>query len=454
MDKPWLKFYDPGVPEEISIPEGMLLHHVVDSSAARFPNRPASLLPTLAGGTLSEGRLSYRDLLHAANRFANGLIAMGVQKGDRVALLLPNSPQFLIGYLGALKMGAVVVALDPLHEPSELEAQLIDCGAETVITMTKSYPVVKQIQPNTQVTRVITTNIKEYYHPLVRSLFTIAREKQEGFRVPLDRRDYSFRLILQHSPDTNPAVSISPDDVALLYYSSAQPRALMLTHRNMVANCLQTLAWRTDAEPGHEAVLGVCPFVSLYGMQLAMLNTLFLGGALILFPRLELELVLLALDKYRPTVIPGNQALYQALVDTASVHKHNLHSARVYFSQANLLSAEVREMFESVSGGRVTDVYGASATGVLALAEPIRGACKEGSIGLPLPGTSARIVDSAFPMRVLAAGETGELAIQGPQTPKGYWNKPRETAGLNRDGWMMTGTRAQMDEDGFFYLVQ
>ncbi len=457
MDKRWLKFYEPGVPEEIPYPEGMLVHHILEQAAARFPNRPATLFPAALGKDLYEGRLSFRDLERAANRFANGLITLGIQKGDRVALILPNSPQFLIAYFGALKAGAVVIAFNPLYTPHEIERQLIDCGAETVVTMTKFYPAVKLVQANTLVTRVIATNIKEYFHPFVSALFARSRERKEGFHVRVDPRDYSFKLMLRRAGDARPQVAINPEDIALLQYTGGTtgvPKAAILTHHNLVSNCLQSAAWRTDAEPGGEVALCIIPFFHLYGMQVAMLNSIFLGAALILFSRFELEPALIAIDKYQPTVFPGVPTLYIALLNHPTIRNHNLRSIRVCLSGAAPLPAEVQRAWEALTGGRLVEGYGMTEAGPLTHANPILGKGKSGSIGIPVPGTVARIVDPEFPEVELPVGEVGELAIKGPQVFQGYWNRPDETAKTLRDGWLITGDFAQMDEDGFFYIVE
>jgi long-chain acyl-CoA synthetase len=457
MDKPWLKFYEPGVPEEIPYPEGMLVHHILEHTTARFPNRPATIFPAGLGKNLYEGRVSYRDLDRAANRFANGLTSLGIQKGDRVALILPNSPQFLIAYFGALKAGALVIAFNPLYTPHEIERQLVDCGAETVVTMTKFYPAVKQVQANTLVTRVIATNIKEYFHPAVRVLFTLAREKKEGFRVEADPRDYSFKELLRRSSDGRPEVPISPEDVALLQYTGGTtgiPKGAILTHRNLVSNCLQSAAWRTDADSGHEVALCIIPFFHLYGMQIAMLNSIFLGGALILFPRFELEHALMGIDKYQPTVFPGVPTLYIALLNYPAIGKYNLRSIQACLSGAAPLPVEVQKAWEALTGGRLVEGYGLTESGPLTHANPIHGKRKPGSIGIPVPGTLARIVDPESSNVELPIGEVGELAIRGPQVFRGYWNRPDETAKTLQDGWLITGDFAQMDEDGFFYIVE
>ncbi|MGB8646507.1 MAG: AMP-binding protein [Anaerolineae bacterium] len=455
MDKPWLKSYEAGVPEDIPYPEGMLLHHLLEQSAARFPNRPATILPAAVGRNLYERRLSFRDLERLANRFANGLRAMGVQKGDRVALLLPNSPQFVIAYFGVLKMGAIAVALDPLSSSAEIESHLIDCAAETVVTMSKYYPTVKQVQANTHVTRVVTTHIKEYFHPLAHLFFTLAQEKQEGFRVSLDRRDYSFRLMLQHSPDVRPQVSLAPDDAALLQYtrgSNGAPLGAILTHRNIVSACLSSAAWRPEAIPGREAALCISPFFEPYGMLVALLTHVLGGGALILLPKFDLAHALAAIDKYRPTVLPGIPSFYASLVHNPLVAKHNLHSIQVYLGGSGPVADEVHALFEA-NGGQLVETFGIAEAVGLTHANPIHGVRKAGSIGLPVPGIAARIVDSDFPGRILPIGGVGALALQGASVFKSYWNRQNEANKRFYEGWLVTSIRARMDEDGFFYVV-
>ncbi len=453
MDKPWLASYQAGAPEEVAYPEGMLLHHFLEHSAARFPNRPAAILPTPVGNSLYEGRLSYRDLERSANRFANGLRAMGVQKGDRVVLLLPNSPQFLIAYFGALEVGAVIVALNPLCSPGEIEAYLIDCAGETLVTMGKYYPAVKQVQPNTHVTRVITTEIKEYLHPLARTLFSAGQEKQEGSRAPLDRRDYSFRLILQHSPDTRPDVPLAPADEALIQYTrtaSDEPLGAVLTHRDVVANVLAFGAWWPEAVPGREATLCIGSFHEPYGMLAAMLVPLSMGGACILC-KPELPQALAAIDKYRPTLLAGIPPFYAGLVQYPFIGKHNLHSVQLYLDGNGPVDLEVQNSFEA-NGGQLVETFGSAETGGIAFAKPIGGPNKAGSIGVPLPGVSARIVDPDLATRDRTAGEVGLLAVQGPQISQAYWNRPDEMNKRLLDGCLVTGEMAWMDEDGFFYL--
>lgn len=457
MDRPWQRIYEPGVPAEIDYPEGMVVTDILERAAARFPNNPATIFPVAVGSRLLAGRLTYRDLDTAANRFANALIQLGVQKGDRVALLFPNSPQFVIAYFGALKAGAVVIAFNPVYTENEIERQLNDCGAETVVTMTKWYPAIKQVQANTRVTRVIATNIKDYFHPVASMLFTLAKEQKEGFRVKLDPKDYSFKLMLQHSSDAKPNMELSPDDIALLQYTGGTtgvPKGAVLTHRNLVANCLQCVSWFTTAQDGKEVTLGIIPFFHMYGMMVAMLLTLAKAGAMVLFPRFEIEQAFLAIDAYKPTIFPGVPALYIAFINNADVHKHDLHSIKACLSGAAPLPQEVQTGFEVLTQGRLVEGYGMTECSPLAHANPLNGERRTGSIGVPVPSTDARIVNPENPDEVMPPGSVGELAIRGPQVFQGYWNRPEESVNTLRSGWLITGDIARMDDDGFFYIVE
>lgn len=457
MDRPWQKMYEKGVPGDIVYPEGMVVTDLLDRAAARFPNNPATIFPTALGSRLVAGKLTYRDLDAATNRFANALIQLGVQKGDRVAILFPNSPQFVISYLGALKAGAVVIAFNPVYTEHEIERQLNDCGAETVVTMTKWYPTIKKIQAQTRVTRVIATNIKDYFHPVASLLFTLAKEKSEGFRVQLDPKDYSFKMMLQNASPAKPNVQISPDDIALLQYTGGTtgvPKGAVLTHRNLVSNCLQSAAWFTTAQDGKEVTLSIIPFFHMYGMMIAMLITLYKAGALVLFPRFELQQAFMAMDTYKPTIFPGVPALYIQFINSPDVHKHDLRSVKTCLSGAAPLPQEVQTGFEMLSGGRLVEGYGMTESSPLTHANPINGERRTGSIGVPVPSTDARIVNPENADEVMPPGSVGELAIKGPQVFQGYWNRPEESVQTLRNGWLITGDIARMDDDGFFYIVE
>lgn len=446
-DRPWLNAYESGVPATMVYPDEPLFRFL-DNAAAKYPDRPALIF--------FDRRISYRALVSLVNRFANALIALGLQKGDRVAIHLPNSPQFVIAYYGALRAGAVVSALSPLYTESELVHQLNDCGAETVVTLTSTYTRLKTIQPSTPINNVIVTNIKEFFPWHRKMLFTLLREKKEGHRANVESGDLHLHRLLRRSPDTPPPVDVQTCDLALLQYTggtTSLPKAAMLTHRALVTNVIQAAHWNTIAEEGKEIFLGVLPFFHLYAQQIAMNQALYLGATLILLPRYERKSLLRVIDRYRPTLFPGVTTLYAKLMEDPELGEHDLSSIKLCLSGAMALPQELQEKFEGISGGRLIEGYGMTETGPLTHANPARGKCKVGSIGLPITDTDARIVSIEDSKTDMPTGQIGEICVRGPQLMLGYWNRPNETAKVIRHGWLHTGDLGKMDDEGFFFVV-
>lgn len=446
-DRPWLKVYEPTVPASMTYPDEPLFHFL-DKAAANYPDRTALIF--------FDRRISYRTLASLANRFANALIAIGVQKGDRVAIHLPNSPQFVIAYYGALRAGAVVSALSPLYTDSELTHQLNDCGAETVVTLTSTYSRVKVTQPNTAVDKLIVSNIKDYFPWHLKMLFTLFSERKEGHRGHVESSDLPLQRLLRLFPDTPPTVEVRGDDLALLQYTGGTtglPKAAMLNHRTLVTNVVQAARWNTAAEEGKEVFLAVLPFFHLYAQQIVMNQAVYLGASLILFPRFERQPLLKAVDRYRPTIFPGVATLYARLMEDPDLGKHDLRSIKLCLAGAMALPQDVQERFEAISGGRLIEGYGMTEVGPLTHANPVHGKRKIGSIGVPITDTDARIVSIEDGKTNLPVGQVGEICVRGPQLMQGYWNRPRETASVIRDGWLHTGDLGRMDEEGFFFVV-
>lgn len=446
MDKPWLQNYDPGVPTTLDYPEAPL-YHFLEESARRYPTLPATIF--------YDAKLSYSELDALANQIAHALIGMGVRKGDRVALLLPNTPQFVASFFGILKAGAIVVANNPLYTARELTHQLNDAGATTIITLSKMYPTVQKIIPDTALENVVVTNIKEYMPFVLRTLFTLFREKKDGHRVELAAGHHWFQDWVSGQPTGGAGVEVGPDDVAIYQYTGGTTgvsKGAVAPHRALVADALQIDAWVPDRREGDETYLAVIPFFHVYGMVACMSTAIYQAARMVLLPQFNLEDVLKAIDKYKPTFFPGVPAMYVAINNHPEVSKYDVRSIRACISGAAPLPVEVKKRFEELTGGKLCEGYGLSEAPTATHCNPINGLNKPGSIGLPLPDVECKIEDLETG-EALPAGEAGELCIRGPQLMQGYLNRPEETAETLKDGWLHTGDIAYMGDDGYFFIV-
>jgi long-chain acyl-CoA synthetase len=447
-ERPWTKFYEPGVPASIAYPD-LTLGNVLAATASKFPAHTAVLF--------YGKKITYAELDGLADTFANALTGLGVKKGDRVALMLPNIPQMVIAYYGALRMGAVVVTTNPLYLERELETQLKDSGAETLVAVDMFYPVISRVLPRTSVKHLILCGIKDFLPFPLNLLYPIkARIEKQWVSVKRVPPIIDFMAFLHAAAATPVKTDVSPDDVALLQYTGGTtgiPKGAMLTHRNMVVNAAQSRAWFTRAKEGEETVLAVIPFFHVYGMTLAMNLGVLIGAKLILIPKFHTKEVVGFMNKYRPSIFPGIQAMYLAIANYPGIEKYDLTSLQAALSGAGPLMREVQERFEQLTKARIVEGYGLSEASPVTHANPIYGTRKMGSIGLPWPDVDAKIVDLETGAKTLPVGKSGELVVRGPQVMKGYWNKPEETAQTLRGGWLHTGDIATMDEDGFFYIV-
>jgi long-chain acyl-CoA synthetase len=394
------------------------------------------------------------------DRLAAGLAAMGLQRGDRVAIFMPNSPQFVIAFYGILKAGGVAVATNPLYTPRELEHQMKDSGAEFILVMSNFYRTVKQVQPNTPLKKVIVSRIKEYFPPVVRTVFTLFMEKKMGHRVELEAGDEWFQDVLaRHSPEQRPQLALGPDDVALLQYTGGTTglsKGAVGTHRNLVANTLQCRAWLSQTREGQEVTLMAIPLFHVYGLIVGMSLAVQVGSSMVMIPNpRDLKDVLTSIDKYRPTMYPGVPTMYNAINNHPEVlaGKHDLSSIKACISGSAPLMRETKDRFEALTGGKLVEGYGLTETLVATHCNPIFGENRTGSIGLPFPGNDCRIVSLDDEVTVLQPEEVGELVIRGPSVMRGYHNMPTETANTLRDGWLYTGDIAYMDKDGYFHIV-
>jgi long-chain acyl-CoA synthetase len=456
MEKIWLKHYDPGVPTTIDYPQ-ITLHQLLDETAQRFPDHTAIIFPGALGDAY---RLSYQELNQQANRLANALVGLGVKKGDRVALLMPNCPQFVISYYAILKAGGIAVATNPLYSLREMEFQFKDCGAETIILLSLFYHIVMGLKERTSLRNLVLTNIKECLPPLSRLLFTLLRERKEGHRVDVSGTadTYSFKDMIRQADAIAPSVTVEPEDTAMFQYTGGTTglsKAAVAAHRNVLANAFQLRVWGTPVglKEGEEVVLGILPFFHAYGMVTVMHYSVATGSAMVLLPRFQANQVLKVINRYKPASFPGVPTMYVAIINHPEVSKYNLKSIKACISGAAPLPLEVQEKFEELTGGKLVEGYGLSETPVATHCNPLVGLRKVGSIGVPLPDVEAKIMDMETGEKEMPVGEVGELVIRAPQVMKSYWNRPEETERALRQGWFYTGDLAKMDGDGFFSIV-
>ena len=457
--RPWLSHYDKGVPNSIDYPKAPL-YYFLEQTALKYPERAC----TIFKGAV----ISYKKMDEITDRIAGALNALGVKKGDRVGIFMPNTPQFVMAYFGILKAGGVVVATNPLYTASEIEHQTNDAGIEVMFVMSNFYNTIKSAQPKTKIKTIIVTNLKETLPPVKRLLFTLALEKKSGFLIEGGLRDgdlWMKDLIAKYSASDRPKMDITPDDTALFQYSGGTTgvsKAAVAMHRNVVANTLQIKNWFTTLTDGNEIVLMAIPLFHVYGMVAGMNFAMAGGASMVMIPNArDIPDLLENIDKYQPTIFPGVPTLYNAINNRPEVAagKYKLRSIKACISGSAPLLRETKEKFEALTGGVVFEGFGLSEAPTATHCNPMSGENKTGSIGMPLPDVESKIISLDDGVTELTNGEIGELVIRGPQVMKGYHNMPTETANTLRDmgdgggAWLFTGDIARMDEDGYFYIV-
>jgi long-chain acyl-CoA synthetase len=438
--RPWLRYYPQGVPAEV-----------------KFPNAPLT-------DVLDNAARAYRELARLVDRFADALRALGVHKGDRVALVLPNCPQQVISFFAVLRRGAIVVQNNPLYTAAELRTQLIDSGAEIVIVFDRAYETVVVAREGTQVKHVIVTSLTEYLPAGKRFALKLplraAREKRAELTTPVTEdlpEPLYFGDLIEESRGRHSHVQIDAvHDLAALQYTggtTGTPKGAMLTHANLMANAYQTAAWDPDYVPGEEVTLAVLPMFHVFGLTLCLTTTMLLGGTIVLVPKFDLDLVLGEIRRTKPTIFPGVPPIYQQIAESPRARAAHLESIRTCVSGAMQLRRETVDAFRRATGARVVQGYGMTETSPVTMANPLNGNARHISVGVPLPGTVARVVSENDARQAVGVGQAGELLIRGPQVFAGYWNQPKETAEVLSNGWLRTGDIAVMSPDGFFTLL-
>lgn len=446
--RPWLKHYEEGVPRTVAIPNRPA-HRFLRSAAARFPNHTAI--------QFFGARLSYRQLSDQADRFGNALRGLGLDRGDRVMLLLPNLPQTVIAYFGALRAGATVVLASPTNSEDEVIRQANDSGAKALVTLTRFGEMGRRVKSETGVEHVIFANVKDYLPLLKRIGFSLTREAKEGHRLAFDLEAglHLWPDLLWRYPPVRPGFEPDPGDLALIIYTGGttdRPKGVMLSHRNLAANAIQTRHWITDVREGRERFLCVLPFSHSYGLTTTLNVPVMIGATMIILPTFQTREVLETIKATRPTLFPGVPTMYMAINNFPGVRRFGIRSIRACLSGAAPLPVEVQEAFEKLTRGRLVEGYGLTEAGPATHANPFNGLRKVGSIGVPFPNTDAKIVDLATGQD-LPPGQIGELVVRGPQVMLGYWGLGDETDRVLRDGWLYTGDVATMDDDGYFSII-
>jgi long-chain acyl-CoA synthetase len=458
---PWLAHYDEGVPATLApYPERTLVDYLAD--AAR--ERPGEAAVLFKGATIT-----YAQLESLSDACAAAFAALGIRRGDRVALLLPNCPQFLIAQFGAWKIGAVVAPLNPTYTEAELEGPLRDHGVETIVTLTRFYQRIKAVQKKTGLRRVIATNIKEHFPPLLRVLFTLVRERHEGDRITLRPGDHDFAHLLLVNRGRRPErTRLAGTDPAVLLMSggtTGTPKGVVGRHGAYTMAGLQIVAWfRSAIEQERRPVFAPLPLFHVYsnvGIQsMALISRLPI--ALVPNPRDIADLVA-TVRKVKPGFFNGVPTLYIALLKRPEVQagKVDFRSIRICVSGASALLADTKQRFEAITGARIVEGYSLTEAMMALCVNPVLGKDKLGSVGMPLPDVQVRIVEADEGLRVLAPREVGEIVISAPQLMAGYWNEPGETAAILREStdglgtrtWLHTGDLGYLDEDGYVFIV-
>ncbi len=455
---PWIHHYEQGVPAQLTIPDQPLTW-LLEQTVSRYPGRTAFIY--------YGAKLSYAQFSSLANRFAAGLQRLGIKKGDRVAIALPNIPQYPIAFYGALRAGAVVVPTNPLYTEREMQYQLADSGARLVVMLDMFYPVVRAVRANTALEHVVITSPADFLPPVLHRLYPLTQLNAHHAEPRLTEKElredktlHTMGAMLEsHTKGGievfNLPVQASGGDLAVLQYTGGTTgiaKGAMLTHRNLLANALQTRSWIPSVHDAEEVTLCVAPFFHSYGLTAGMNLSILAAATMILLPQFKAKEVIRAIGRYHPTQLPGIPTMYVAIMREVGRHAEQLRSIKYCISGASALPAKVRKDFEALTGGRLVEGYGLSEAAPVTHCNPMNGDIREGSVGLPVPGVDAMILDQKT-MEPAPVGEEGEILVKGPNVMQGYWNHPEETALTFFEGWMRTGDIGKMDEDGYFYIV-
>jgi long-chain acyl-CoA synthetase len=451
--KPWLDHYDEGVPKTLQpYPEITLIETLRET---------VQLNPEFPVLRFKGANMSANQLEQISNALGTALIASGLKKGDRVAMLLPNCPQSFISFFGIWKAGGIAVPLNPLYTESELEFALQDSGATTAIVLSSFCDKLKNVQANTKISIVIATNIKEYLPPMLKVLFSLLREKKEGYRIDLREKDvWLGKLLQQYATAGQPAVEVRPNDHAIFLFSGGTtgiPKCAIGSHQGLVMSGMQISSWfRHNFKEWEGSIMLNMPLFHVYGLAGVMPTGLVGHNTLILIPNpRDMNDLLETIKKDQPNFLPGVPTLFIALINHTKVisGEVSLRSIKNCISGAAPLMVETKQRFEALTGGNIVEGYAMTETMMATVVTPVNGTYKPGSTGVPVTDIEIRIVDADTGQVELPNGQVGEITMRCPQLMLGYYQHPTETANTIRDGWLFTGDLGYLDEDGYLFIV-
>jgi len=456
-EKRWLRHYPQQVRHKLDYPEINVAQFLIDA-VTQYPKK---LALTFMGKTMT-----YEQLYASADLMARGLGRLGVKKGDRVAIMLPNCPQAVISYFGVLLAGGIVVQTNPLYVERELKHQLKDSGAVAIITLDMLYPRIARVRgehpeegPIPKLRTVVVTSIKDGL-PFPKNMLYPIKQRKEGFKASIPYGTdgcVSWKSLLSRTALSFERPTLAGHhEIAVLQYTGGTtgvPKGVMLTHRNLVSNTLQSREWCERIRLGEEVYLAALPLFHVFGLTVLMNLSVCTGGCLVLLPKFEVGEVLRTIDKQKPTIFPGAPTMYIALIQAASKQAKplDLSSIEICISGSAALPLEVQDNFEKITGGKLIEGYGLTEASPVTHANPIWGYRRIGTIGIPFPDTEAAIL-SLETGQFLPPGEIGELVVRGPQVMSGYWNNEAATEAAFHNGWLRTGDLALMDREGFFII--
>lgn len=445
----WTQFYGPETPLNFE-PKAMALSDFLTQAARSHPNRKAVVFQNWS--------MTYARFDHITGVMAANLRQMGVRPGTRVAILLPNLPQTLISYFAVLKAGGVLLMLNPLYMENELQEQVEDSGTEYLITLDLLWPKVKELRSQVRFKKIIITSIAEALGFPLRQLYRLKAWKQKSTPdIPYhDNALVRWKEVIKGQESYAHVVADPQTEIAMLQYTGGTtgvPKGVMLSHYNLTANVQQALAMLPELKTKHHTLLAVLPFFHIFGLTVCVNLSVALGATNIPFPRLVVGDLLKAVEKFRPTIFPAVPAIFVAMLQHKNLKTYKLSSIDYCISGSAPLPVDVMQRFEKITNAQIIEGYGLTEASPVTHLNPLGNQRKPGSIGIPLPGTEAAVVDMEGGAVPVPTGKLGELVIRGPQVMLGYWNRKDETASAVRNKWLYTGDIAYMDEDGYCFIV-